>query len=50
MKTLLCALVLMTIVSAPALAQRSPYNYGGYQSPTYNNPSPASPNYSGNGY
>ena len=46
MKTLLSALVLVAILSAPALAQRS---YYGYQSP-YSNQSPSSPNYTGNGY
>src|SRR5712691_5981537 len=44
MKTLLSALVLVAILSAPA--QRS---YYGYQSP-YSNQSPSSPNYTGNGY
>ncbi|SRR5712691_4339896 len=47
MKTLLGALALVAILSAPALAQRSPY-YGS-QSPSANQ-SPASPNYTGNGY
>src|SRR5262249_42824564 len=44
------ALALVMVMSAPALAQRSPSNYG-YQNPSfYNNQSPASPNYGGNGY
>jgi len=48
MKTLLGALALVAILSAPALAQRSPY---GEQSPSpYANQSPASPNYTGSGY
>src|SRR5262245_22564597 len=49
MKTVLGAIALVMVMSAPALAQRSPYN--GYQNPSfYNNQSPASPNYGGNGY
>src|SRR5215468_2034586 len=49
MKTVLGAVALVMVMSAPALAQRSPYN--GYQNPSfYNNQSPASPNYGGNGY
>jgi hypothetical protein len=49
MKTVLGAIALVIVMSAPALAQRSPYN--GYQNPSfYNNQSPASPNYGGNGY
>jgi len=46
MKTLPGGLALVGILSAPALAQRS---YYGSQSP-YSNQSPASPNYTGNGY
>jgi hypothetical protein len=50
MKTVLGAIALVMVMSAPALAQRSPNNYG-YQNPSfYNNQSPASPNYGGNGY
>jgi hypothetical protein len=49
MKTVLGAIALVMVMSTPALAQRSPYN--GYQNPSfYNNQSPASPNYGGNGY
>jgi hypothetical protein len=49
MKTVLGAIALVMVMSAPALAQRSPYN--GYHNPSfYNNQSPASPNYGGNGY
>jgi len=49
MKTVLGAIALVMVMSAPALAQRSPYN--GYHKPSfYNNQSPASPNYGGNGY
>jgi hypothetical protein len=48
MKTVLGAIALVIVMSAPALAQRSPH---GYQNPSfYNNQSPASPNYGGNGY
>jgi len=47
MKTLLGALALVAMLSAPALAQRSPY-YGNQR--PYANQSPSSPNYTGNGY
>jgi hypothetical protein len=45
MKALLTALALVTLISAPSFAQRG--YYGGTQ---YNNSSPASPNFGGNGY
>jgi hypothetical protein len=45
MKALIAALALVTLISAPSFAQRG--YYGGAQ---YNNSSPASPNFGGNGY
>jgi hypothetical protein len=45
MKALITALALVTLISAPSFAQRG--YYGGAQ---YNNSSPASPNFGGNGY